>query len=264
MSALKRFEGRVALIMGGGGGMGKASALRLAAEGASVVAADISKDLADTAAAEINNNGGKARGATLDVTNEDDIIRVCNRVVEEFGHLDVMVYAAGIKSKPVPAVDFPTQEWERVFAVNLTGAFWGAREAAKHMVRGGRGSIVLISSINAMRVVPGAVAYNAAKAAVVSLAQSFGVELAKRGVRTNAIAPGQVDTPFTQGEGLLPENRRVRIDGIPMGRYGTADEMAATIAFLASDDAAFITGQTILVDGGRFAMQHRAGFPIVT
>lgn len=259
-----RFDGRVALIVGGGGGMGKATALRLAAEGATIVVADISQELADRAAAEVVGTGSKAIGMVLDVTREDDVVRTCDRVADEFGRLDVMVYSAGIKSKPLPAIDFSTQEWDRILAVNLHGAFWCAREAAKHMVRAGRGSIVLVSSINALRVVPGALAYNAAKAAVLSLAQTLAVELAKRGVRANAIAPGQVDSPFTQGEALLPANRQVRIDGIPMGRYGTVDEIAATIAFLASDDAAYVTGQTILIDGGRYVMQHKAGFPLAT
>jgi NAD(P)-dependent dehydrogenase (short-subunit alcohol dehydrogenase family) len=260
MVALRRFENRVAVVIGGGGGMGKATALRLSAEGAKVVVADTNAPTIDATVAEVSALGGMAKGAVLDATQEKEVAAAFKTIADEYGQLDVMVYSAGIKSKPVPAVDFDLTEWNRIFGVNLTGAMFCAREAGRAM--GQSGSMVIISSINAFRMVPGALAYNSSKAAVLGLTQTFAIELAHKGVRVNAIAPGQIDTPKVQGEALRPENRQVRESGIPMRRFGRTDEIAAAVAFLASDDASYITGHTLIVDGGRLVLQHRVGFPI--
>lgn len=263
MSQQSRFEGQVVFITGGGGGIGKATALRFSSEGAIVVVADSSKDLAEAAANEVLARGGKAIPITLDVTAEHEVSAACDSVFEAQGRIDVMVCGAGIRSGGnYPVVDFETAEWNKVMAVNLTGVFYPARYAARRMKEAGRGAIVTISSINAIRAVPGAVAYNAAKAGVISLTQTFAVELAKHGVRVNTVAPAQIETPLTAGH--VGEKRRIREEGIPMGRFGKAEEVAAAIAFLASDDASFITGHTLLVDGGRHVMQHKAGFPLAT
>jgi NAD(P)-dependent dehydrogenase (short-subunit alcohol dehydrogenase family) len=258
-----RFEGQVAFITGGGGGIGKATALRLCAEGATVVVADFVKELADKAAEEVKAKGGTALAITLDVGVEQDVISACDDVIKKYGRLDVMVCGAGARSSGAfPVVEFSAEEWAKVLAVNLMGAFFPAQAAAKHMVKAGKGSIVTISSINAIRAVPGAVAYNAAKAGVISMTQTFAVELARRGVRVNTVAPAQIETPLTAGH--IGEKRTTREEGIPMGRFGKAEEVASAIAFLASDDASFITGHTLLVDGGRMVMQHKAGFPLAT
>lgn len=263
VASQSRFQDQVVFITGGGGGIGKATALRFSAEGATVIVTDYSAELAETAAREVNDKGGKAVAVTLDVSNEADVIAACDKAVADFGRLDVMVCGAGIRSSGAfPVVEFTTEEWNKVLAVNLMGAFYPARSAAQYMKKAGKGAIVTISSINAIRAVPGAVAYNAAKAGVTSMTQTFAIELARHGIRVNTVAPAQIETPLTAGH--IGEKRTIREEGIPMGRFGKAEEVASAIAFLASEDASFITGHTLMVDGGRLAMQHKFGFPLAT
>jgi NAD(P)-dependent dehydrogenase (short-subunit alcohol dehydrogenase family) len=263
MAALGRFEGQVALITGGGGGIGKATALRLASEGARIVVTDYNREFAEAAVKEVVASGGKAMALTLDVGDPKAVDAACSAAVTEYGRLDVVVCAAGIRaSKPLAAADHTFAEWEKVLEVNLLGAFYPASSGSRHMVSVGKGSIVMLSSINAVRAAPGQVAYNAAKAAVISMTQTFAIELARRGVRVNAVLPAQIDTPLTAM--ITGEKRTMREEQIPIGRFGKPEEVAAAIAFLASDDASFITGTTLLVDGGRFAMQHRHNFPFAT
>jgi meso-butanediol dehydrogenase / (S,S)-butanediol dehydrogenase / diacetyl reductase len=263
MGSLGRFEGQVALITGGGGGIGKATALRLASEGARIVVTDYNREFADAAAKEVTASGAKAIAITLDVGDSKAVDDACARAVKEYGRLDVVVCAAGIRaSKPLAAADHTHEEWQKVLDVNLLGAFYPASAGTRYMVAAGKGSVVFLSSINALRAAPGQVAYNAAKAAVISMTQTFAIELARRGVRVNAVAPAQIDTPLTAM--ITGEKRTMREEQIPIGRFGRPEEVAAAIAFLASDDASFITGTTLLVDGGRYAMQHRHNFPFAT
>jgi 3-oxoacyl-[acyl-carrier protein] reductase len=260
MSYLGRFQDQVVFITGGGGGIGKAAALRLSSEGARVAISDYSPELAEAAVQEVKAQGGTAIALTVDVGSQQAVEDAVKTTIREFGRLDVMVCGAGIRtSKPLSVLDSTTEEWNKVLEVNLLGAFYPARAAAQHMADAGKGSIVTISSINALRAAPGSVAYNSAKAAVISMTQTFAIELARRGVRINTVAPAQIDTPLTAA--ITSEKRKIREEGIPLGRFGKPEEVAAAIAFLASDDASFITGHTLLVDGGRYVMQHKFGFP---
>jgi NAD(P)-dependent dehydrogenase (short-subunit alcohol dehydrogenase family) len=252
-----RFHGKVAVVTGGGGGIGKATALALAAEGASIGIVDFKADLADAAAREVQKQGGKAAAFAIDVADEAAVEKTCAAVTEQYGSLDVMVCAAGLLlDRGVPGVDYALSDWDRLLNVNLLGTLLCARSAARRMLAQRGGSIVTVASINALRAVPGAVAYNAAKAGVVSITQTLAIELAKSNIRVNCVAPAQIETPMTAKYKTMPEQKKIRAAGIPMGRFGKPEEVANAIAFLASDEASFINGHTLLVDGGRNIMQH--------
>ena len=245
-----RLEGRVAAITGAALGIGRATALTFAAEGAAVVLGDIQLDAAEKVAHEIVDRGGKAIAVRVDVGEASEVQAFVARAVAEFGRLDVMVANAGI-AHSAPFLEHPEAQWHRVLRVNLTGVFLCCQIAARQMVTQGGGRIITIASINGFRGVENLVGYNVAKAGVVELTKTMAVELAQHHVAVNAIAPAQIDTRLTRG---LPEDaRKRRNDRIPMGRFGEPDEVARAALFLASDDASYVTGHTLAVDGGYLA-----------
>jgi 3-oxoacyl-[acyl-carrier protein] reductase len=173
-----------------------------------------------------------------------------DRVVGEFGRLDVLFANAGI-AHSAPFLDHPEAQWQRVLRVNLTGVFLCCQAAARQMVKQGGGRIITVASINGFRGVENLVGYNAAKAGVIELTRTMAVELAEQGITANAIAPAQIDTRLTRG--LSGDARQRRIERIPMGRFGQPEEVARAALFLASDDASYVTGHTLAVDGGYLA-----------
>ena len=245
-----RLQGRVAAITGGALGIGRATALLFAAEGATVALGDVQKDAAEKVAREIVERGGKAMTFDVDVGDMNQVQAFVDRVVAQFGRLDVMVANAGI-AHSAPFLDHPEAEWHRVLRVNLTGVFFCCQAAARQMVKQGGGRIITIASINGFRGVENLVGYNVAKAGVVELTKTMAVELAQHRVLVNAIAPAQIDTRLTRS--LPAEARQRRTDRIPMGRFGEPEEVARAALFLASDDASFVTGHTLAVDGGYLA-----------
>ena len=245
-----RLQGRVTAITGGALGIGRATALLFAAEGATVALADVEVDTAVTVVKEIVGRGGRAIAVPADVGDPGQVQAFVDRVVAEFGRLDVMFANAGI-AYSAPFLDHPESQWHRVLRVNLTGVFLCCQVAARQMVRQGGGRIIVTASINGFRGVENLVGYNVAKAGVIELTKTMAVELAKHQIRVNAIAPAQIDTRLTRS--LPEEARRRRTDRIPMGRFGEVDEVAFAALFLASDDASFITGHTLAVDGGYLA-----------
>ena len=241
---MRRFEGKVAVVSGAEGGIGSATVARLADEGAEVWAAVLP-----------GLEGPEGHPAVeVDVTVEEHWTAALDTVVETSGRLDVLVNSAGILGIGT-AEDTSLEQWHRVLGVNLTGTFLGCRAAVPRMRRSGGGAIVNLSSFAGLRGLVGMVSYATSKGGVVTLTQSLAKDHASDGIRANAVCPGSVDTPMIAAVLAAsddPEARLERtIEGYLIERMGRPEEIAATIAYLASDDASFVTGQAISVDGGR-------------
>lgn len=238
-----RFADRVAVVTGAASGIGAATAERLTREGATVVMSDITAD-AGAAGKLITDAGGRASFVRADVADEGDWARVV-AAAREYGPVDVLVSNA-FASDLSPAHDTTRTSWDRQLAVNLTGAFLGVNAVLPEMRERG-GSIVFVSSVHARFGLPRHPAYAAAKGALVSLCGQLAVEYAPR-VRVNAVLPGPVMTPAW--DGIDEADRRLTVEATPAGRFGTPAEVAAAIAFLASPEASFISGTSLVVDGG--------------
>ena len=243
-----RLANKVALVVGGGSGIGRAISRRFAQEGAAVVVADVRQDAAAAVVAEIGRAGGRATAVAADVSREADCRRLIAAAVDADGRLDVLVNSAGaIVRKTIDQLT--SEEWDHVLGVNLKGIFLCIKYALEPMKRAGGGRIVNIASISGL-VGMGHSAYCASKGGVIALSRELVSELAPHNITVNCIAPGFVETPFTAGILGVPEVRRHMTDLVPLGRLSRPEDQAAAALFLASDDAAYITGHTIVVDGG--------------
>jgi 3-oxoacyl-[acyl-carrier protein] reductase len=249
-----RFADRVVFVTGAGGGIGTAIAARFSSEGAKVVVADLQAEQVASIADQLVRDGGEALPVTLDVGNKESVAAACGAIVERWGRLDIMVCNAGVR--PVGSVlEQSTTEFELALRVNVTGVFLCGQAAARQMVKQRSGAIINIASVNGFRAVTGMAAYNASKAAVVSLTHTMASELAPHGIRVNAIAPAQIETPMIAEQ--VGDERKRREERIPMGRYGKPSEIADAIAYLASDDASFVNGHVLAVDGGYLGFGFR-------
>ena len=243
-----RFAGRTAVVTGGGSGIGLATVRRLASEGASVVVADIDTDSGAAAAAEVDG-----LFVRTDVTSESDVEALFAAAAETYGRVDVAFNNAGISPPDDDSIlTTGLDAWRRVQEVNLTSVYLCCRAAIPHMQRAGRGSIVNTASFVAvMGAATSQISYTASKGGVLAMSRELGVQFAREGIRVNALCPGPVDTPLLRELFAAdPERAQRRLVHIPMGRFAKPEEIAATVAFLASDDASFITASTFLVDGG--------------
>jgi glucose 1-dehydrogenase len=247
-----RHTGRRALVTGAATGIGRATAGRLAAEGAAVVVNYVGDaGPADAAVHEIEEAGGRAVAIRADVSNEEQVVAMFATAADAVGGpVDLLVNNAGIE-KPFPLVEMPLDEWNRVLAVNLTGAFLCAREAARGLIAAELpGAVVNVSSVHEVIPWPSFGHYCASKGGMKLWAQSIARELAPHRIRVASVAPGAILTPINQDLMDDPEKRRSVEDEVPWGRLGTPEEIAAAIAWLASDEAEYVVGTTLFVDGG--------------
>jgi len=249
-----RFEGRVAIVTGAASGIGAATATRLHAEGASVVIADLD---AGHAASVADGLGERAMAVGCDVSRRDQVQAMVAAALDRFGRVDVLHANAGTPfSGPIESVDEAT--FERVLGVNLAGAFWSAQAVVPQMRSQGSGVIVFTSSLQGVIARPSYTPYTAAKHGVIGLMKGLALELAPHGIRVNAICPAATETPmlagFLGGMGSVPDEALERFRAsIPLGRLATPEDSAAAVAWLASDDAAMVTGHTLVLDGGTTA-----------
>ena len=243
-----RLKDKTAVVTGGASGIGAAICERFADEGAAVVVADIDGAGADAVAERILGAGGAAQSVQLDVRDSDAVAAVMEGAAEPGGRLDILVNSAAVP-QVCPILDMDLEDWRRVIDINLTGLFVCAQAGARLMVAQGGGRIVNLSSVNGQRAITGRGAYTAAKGGVQMLTRIMAAELGPAGVTVNAIAPGPVDTPMVK-EMHTPATREAWYRSLPIKRYAQPEEVAAAAVFLASDEAAYINGHILNVDGG--------------
>ncbi len=245
-------EGRRTLITGAASGIGRATALRFGAEGATVCVnyySDAEKGEADAVCAQIERDGGRAFSYQADVGDEEQVVAMVAAVVERFEGIDVLVNNAGIE-KEAATLEMSLEVWNAVLRTNLTGAFLCLREAGRHMAAAQRGVIVNVSSVHEFIPWPGYAHYCTSKGGMKLLMQTVARELAPDGVRCVNVAPGAIATPINRGVLSDPDARREVEEEVPLGRFGRPEEIAGAVAWVASDEAAYVTGTTLVVDGG--------------
>jgi dehydrogenase/reductase SDR family protein 4 len=245
--------GRVAVVTGGSRGIGRAIALGLASYGADVVVASRKQEDLDAVAVEIRALGRKAAAIATHMRNREDIDRLVQATLDQFGKIDILVNNAGTNPYFGPLVDIEERTWDQIMTVNLKGYFLLAQSVAKGMKERKSGNIINVASVGGRRASPGLGAYSISKASVIMLTQVLAQELGPHGIRVNAIAPGIIQTKFAQA---LWENEAIlqrTLSTTPLGRIGRAEEMAGVCVWLASDASSYVTGQTIVLDGGQTA-----------
>lgn len=245
MADTRRFSGRKAVVTGGASGIGLAISQRFAAEGGTVMIWDL--DAASIDAATATNDS--INGITLDLTDHEAVEAAAQKTAEVLGGIDVLVCSAGITGPNTPTWEYPADAWKTVFDVNVHGLFYSNRACVPHMMKGGYGRIVNIASVAGKEGNPNASAYSASKAAVIGLTKSLGKELAKHSITVNCVTPAAVRTAIF--EQMKQEHIDFMLSKIPIGRFGTVDEVAAMVTWLASDECSFTTGGVFDVSGGR-------------
>src|SRR6266487_3771758 len=245
------FEGQVALVTGAGSGLGLATAKAFAESGASVVLADWNEDSVRSAVDDLTTRGHKAAGIRCDVADEAEVAAMVAQTVSTFGRLDAAFNNAGVQAPPSDMADEAAEEFDRVNAINLRGVWACMKHELRHMRAQGSGTIVNCSSLGGLVGLPSRAAYHASKHGVIGLTKSAALEYAPRGIRINAVCPGTIDTPMVSSmleDGELDMGEAVRNQ--PIGRLGTADEIAAAVLWLCSPAASFVVGVALPVDGG--------------
>ena len=250
-------DGKTALVVGAGSGIGQASALGLAAYGATVLCADVNEDAAGVTAEDINTQGGNASAARVDITDSQDVEAVANSAPR----LDILVCTPSVNVRK-PMLDYTEAEFDKVVSLNLKGSFFAMQAAGRRMAQAGGGSIILFSSIRSQVVEPGQSVYAATKAGTLQLVKTLASELGNTGVRVNAVAPGVVETPLTQQIKDQPDWYNAYANKGALGRWAQPSEMVGAVVYLASNAASFVTGTLQLVDGGWTAVDGRFTPPL--
>ena len=250
-----KLEGRAAIVTGAASGIGRVTAMLLAEEGAAVVVADRDEEHGQDTVREILRRGGTAFFMRTNVCKADDVGAMVRTAVDRYGRLDVLFNNAGINGEPAPTAECTLENWERVIGVNLKGVFLGMKYAIPEMLKNGRGSIINNASVMGMVGLANAPAYCTSKGGVIQLTKAMALEYAQQGIRVNAICPGLIWTEGMKRFVAPDEEIRERLqESEPVGRFGTPEEIARMVLFLASDDSSFCTGGTYLVDGGFVAV----------
>lgn len=248
MSSLS-LSNRVALITGGAGGIGLAVARRFTAAGAAVILADINEEAANKAAAEFCAQGFKAVGLAGDLSKPETAAMLVKQSLDAMGHIDILVNNAGFMGRTAPLWELSDDDWNKVLNVDLSSVFYMSRAVIGHMRERGCGNIVSVASIAGKEGTPQLIPYSVAKAGIIAFTKALGKEVIKEGIRVNCVAPAVVETPLL--DQLPKEAVDLMLSKAPMGRFGTADEVAAVIQFLVSDESSFITAQCLDASGGR-------------
>ena len=247
----QRFNNKVVMVTGAAHGIGRAIALRFGSEGAHVIVNDVNAADAESTVQAIIANGGSAITGIADVSDKSQVDRLFDTTLERFGTVDVLVNNAGLTNTGRHFLEADEAWWDRILAVNLKGAFLCSYRAAQVMARRRQGVIINLSSGGASRAHRGNAAYDAAKGGMEALTRAMALDLAPYGIRVNALVPGSIDS-----KGMSPETKRERGEAIPLGRVGETEELAGPAAFLASEDASYITGHILVVDGGLLIQQR--------
>jgi 3-oxoacyl-[acyl-carrier protein] reductase len=246
---IMELKGQVVMVTGGARGIGKAIAEKFAAQGADLVIADVSLHSAEETARELSEKGIKAKAVTMDVSKSSDVTKVFEEVVRELGRIDVLVNNAGITRDSL-LLRMKEEDWDLVLSINLKGVFLCSKEAVKVMVKQRYGRIVNIASVVAFMGNPGQANYSASKAGIIGLTKTTAREYANRGITANAVAPGFISTAMTDA---LSENiRQEMLKSIPLGRFGSVDDVANAVTFFAMPGNGYITGQVLHVNGGMY------------
>jgi len=244
-------------VTGGRRGMGRTHALMLAKQGAKVVITDVDLNECQLVEAEVRSGGGEAACFKMDVSNAEEVNRVFDEVIKQFGRLDILVNNAGIYA-PKQALELTEEDWDKTININLKGQFLCAQRAAKEMAKNNWGRIINIASIASGGVgigFEGSTHYAASKAGIIGMSESLAVELAPLGITVNVIAPGVIDTPMVheQDKELSEDVMKEILQRVPLKRIGRPEEISAAVVFLASEEASYVTGATLYVDGGWLA-----------
>ena len=252
-----RLEGKIALVTGGGSGIGRACVLALTAEGAKVVVADVSTEGAERTVRMVEEAGGEAIWVRCDVTDSTEVEAMVTRCVEFYGKLDCAVNNAGTEGVLAPVTDYPQEVWDRVISLNLTAVWLCMKHELAQMQRQGAGAVVNTASILGLVGFPTTPAYTASKHGVIGLTKVAALECAEQGIRVNAVCPGWIETPMVMERGVQagenPEVYQQLADAHPVKRLGRPEEIAEAVVWLCSDAASFVTGQAMVVDGGYVA-----------
>ncbi len=251
MQTQQRFSNKVVIVTGAAHGIGRAIALRFGSEGAQVIVNDVNSAGVEAVVREITANGGMALAGVADVSKKSEVDALFDAVLARFGTVDVLVNNAGLINVERHFLEGDEEWWDSVLSVNLKSVFLCSLRAAHVMARKHRGVIINMSSGGATHSHRGMAAYDASKGGIEALTRAMALDLAPYGIRVNALIPGSIDT-----QGMQPEVKRERGQTVPLGRVGEPEEMAGPAAFLASDDASYITGHTFAVDGGLLAQQR--------